>query len=117
MMTQDPAKKLMCVTIAQLAAIHASVIMSGTKSPLNPILGETGYYTTESGAKLYCEQTSHHPPISHYHCIGPPECPYEMYGHVQYSVNIHGMCTYVTADCPGKSTLVLPDKHNSKYEI
>jgi hypothetical protein len=38
---------------------------------MNPILGETYEMLWEDGSKLYLEQTSHHPPISHYLMYGP----------------------------------------------
>lgn len=39
--------------------------------PLNPILGETYEAWGQDGAKIYMEQTSHHPPISHTIIDGP----------------------------------------------
>lgn len=39
--------------------------------PLNPILGETYQAFGADGARIYAEQTSHHPPISHFIVDGP----------------------------------------------
>jgi len=36
--------------------------------PLNPILGETYQAALPDGAKVFCEQVCHHPPIS-YICV------------------------------------------------
>lgn len=38
---------------------------------MNPILGETLYAEGPDGTSYYCEQTSHHPPVSHFLVIGP----------------------------------------------
>jgi len=62
----NPLERIQLVTTAMLSSIHTGVLMNGIKSPLNPILGETTCETTENGSMLYTEQTSHHPPISHF---------------------------------------------------
>jgi hypothetical protein len=40
-------------------------------SQLNPIIGETLQGGYPDGTKIYCEQISHHPPISYFLCVGP----------------------------------------------
>ena len=37
---------------------------------MNPILGETFELIYEDGTRVYMEQTSHHPPISHFYMLG-----------------------------------------------
>jgi len=39
--------------------------------PLNPILGETLVASYPDGTEIYCEQTSHHPPVCYFLVIGP----------------------------------------------
>lgn len=39
--------------------------------PLNPILGETFAGECDDGTDIYLEQTSHYPPITSVHLIGP----------------------------------------------
>lgn len=53
---------------------------------LNPILGETlnAYYN--DGSRVYCEQTSHHPPVSYLLYYGPRES-YRVFGPVIYAAN------------------------------
>jgi len=51
---------------------------------LNPILGETYEMFYDDGSKIFLEQTSHHPPISHYIMYGPEE-NYKYYGFSQFS--------------------------------
>ena len=51
---------------------------------MNPILGETYEMLWEDGSKVYLEQTSHHPPISHYIMYGPDNS-YKYYGYSNFS--------------------------------
>ena len=41
------------------------------EKPLNPVLGETYEAVAVDGAKIFMEQTSHHPPITHMYLEGP----------------------------------------------
>jgi len=65
---QDPLERFKLVVVATLASFTKS---SCFIKPLNPILGETYDMDFEDGSKLYTEQTSHHPPISHFYLLGP----------------------------------------------
>jgi hypothetical protein len=40
---------------------------------LNPVIGETLQGSYPDGTQIYCEQISHHPPISYFLVIGPKE--------------------------------------------
>ena len=54
--------------------------------PLNPILGETYEMIWEDGSHEYVEQTSHHPPRSHFLIIGN-EKKWRYYGYFDYISN------------------------------
>jgi hypothetical protein len=54
--------------------------------PLNPILGETYEMIWEDGSHEYVEQTSHHPPRSHFLIIGN-ENKWRYYGYFDYTSN------------------------------
>jgi len=41
----------------------------GNNGPLNPVLGETYIAEKSDGTKLYCEQVTHHPPVSAYYMV------------------------------------------------
>jgi hypothetical protein len=58
-------KIFMTTTIGYLFDGHMFV------KPLNPVLGETFQAKCVDGSKIYVEQTSHHPPVSHYYVEGP----------------------------------------------
>lgn len=105
----DPVENLKFVTVGQLASVHSAPVEFGILSPLNPILGETCIYRTEKGSTIYLEQTSHHPPISNFHFVGPESLPFEVHGHMEYKVNVRGLFSAVTVGYPGKVTLKLPN--------
>ena len=52
--TGDPVWKLKNVALAMISTLHL-VVEEGTKSPLNPILGETLVQRSINGMMLYCE--------------------------------------------------------------
>jgi hypothetical protein len=53
--------------------------------PLNPILGETLQVEYADGAKLFMEQTCHHPPVSSFYFTGPDNS-YTCHGSQTFSV-------------------------------
>jgi hypothetical protein len=57
---------------------------------------------TASGGTLYTEQTCHHPPISNFHFKGPPDCPWEFFGHFEYRLNMWKTMQGAEFTQPGK---------------
>ena len=112
----DPVARMQYLTCANLATISFAIEYNGLKSPLNPILGETFVQTTKAGSTLYAEQTSHHPPISHFYLTGPEDMPYKLYGYVEFKLGISSTWTSCQFTSPGKVTLELPGGV-SKYDI
>ena len=53
------------------ATISSYFCSSFFLKPMNPILGETYECIYSDGSKVYLEQSSHHPPVSHYEVYGP----------------------------------------------
>lgn len=104
----DPVWKLKNVALAIISSLHLA-LEQGTKSPLNPILGETLIQQSVNGTTVYCEQTSHHPPISHFLIEGPSNNAFKMFGHIEYKVAMQGACTSVRVTMPGTVKLELPD--------
>ena len=51
---------------------------------MNPVLGETFEMLWEDGSHVYLEQTSHHPPISHFIMYGPNNS-YTYHGYSNFS--------------------------------
>ena len=61
---EDPIARLKLIAQFFLCAHHVNPALVQCKVPLNPILGETMQRELETGEKFYCEQISHHPPIT-----------------------------------------------------
>jgi len=57
--------------------------------PFNPILGETYQAVFEDGAQLFCEQSSHHPPVTCWQVIGPDNL-YHFYGFGEWTASFRG---------------------------
>ncbi len=57
--------------------------------PFNPILGETFQGLYEDGTAIFCEQASHHPPVTCWMMIGPNES-WRYYGYGEWSASFWG---------------------------
>ena len=78
---KDVVERLKYTIVATLSPFFCS---SFFLKPLNPVLGETfeGYFG--DGTQFYVEQSSHHPPVSHYEVYGPNKSYYYC-GYSQFS--------------------------------
>lgn len=70
--------------------MHANPLICKSKAPLNPILGETYQASKKDGTTIYLEQTSHHPPTTNFHLVGP-EKNYEMFGFAVCNATLNGV--------------------------
>jgi hypothetical protein len=82
-MTEDPVERIKLLITAAVSHMEPC---NTFEKPLNPVLGETYHATMEDGTQIYCEQTCHHPPVSHIHIIGPDNI-YEFGMYTSYSAN------------------------------
>lgn len=57
------------------------------QKPFNPILGETFQGFFEEGTRVYCEHTSHHPPIANFLVVDPQES-YEFFGFHEFKAKL-----------------------------
>jgi hypothetical protein len=89
---QDPVQRLKYVVAFFMAAFHRNPIEMLTTGPLNPILGETFYAEKRDGTKIFCEQISHHPPVSAY-MINHPTNAYKLYGKGEVTAKMAGLNT------------------------
>jgi len=76
----DPLDRMKQVVKYFVASNWVNQTLANCKVPLNPILGETLQREMVTGERLYCEQVSHHPPISAFELYGPND-DYKIYGH------------------------------------
>lgn len=63
----DPIERFKLVMCFAFAGLHHGVC---PLKPFNPILGETYQTQLEDGSLVFCEHTSHHPPISNFQIFG-----------------------------------------------
>lgn len=64
---------------------------------------------TDFGSKYYAEQTSHHPPITHFQLEGPEHLPFKLNGYIEVKLETKGVLTSVLFSLPGIVRLNLPD--------
>jgi hypothetical protein len=86
-MSSDPVGRFTTVIGFVLGGLHATC---KAKKPFNPILGETYQAEYASGTKVFCEQTSHHPPVSHFEVYGPSDAPFVFSGCAAWSASLRG---------------------------
>ncbi len=55
--------------------------------PFNPLLGETYQAAFPDGTQIYCEHTSHHPPIANFLLEDPDEL-YKLWGYYEFKAKI-----------------------------
>ena len=80
----DPVERMKLVMAHSLSFFYKEKIF---EKPLNPILGETFQALGQDGAYLFMEQTSHHPPITHFYIEGP-NGNYKLTGWSQHSIKV-----------------------------
>ena len=102
-MTTDPVERMKLVITANFSWFF--YYQTFTK-PLNPILGETYQAFGQDGTKVYMEQTSHHPPRSHFIAEGPDNC-FTMTGYMDYA--IYSGMTSTTVQCGGHKQITFAD--------
>lgn len=81
---QDPVERMKLLMTHNLSFFYKEKIF---EKPLNPILGETFQAIGQDGAMIYMEQTSHHPPVSHFLIEGPND-NYKLYGWSLHSIKM-----------------------------
>jgi len=84
--TSDPIERLKWVITFAVSGLSNTV---AAKKPFNPVIGETFEATYEDGTEVYCEQSSHHPPITNWEVIGPDNL-YHFYGHGELTASFRG---------------------------
>ena len=86
---------------------HHGPLICKSKAPFNPILGETYQASMDNGAKIYYEQTEHHPPTFNFSLYGPNN-HFQINGYGTITANLDGMNT-ITGGRAGKNILKFDD--------
>eukprot|EP00198_Chlamydomonas_reinhardtii_P005127 XP_001694463.1 predicted protein [Chlamydomonas reinhardtii] len=82
----DPADRLRYVVAFAVSGLCRQVSFH---KPFNPILGETYQAVYPNGIEVYCEQISHHPPISSWQ-VYEPEGKFVFFGNGNWVAGIKG---------------------------
>ena len=90
--TEDPVLRLKYVTAFTMSGLCKNITELGNNGPLNPILGETYYAEKRDGTTLFCEQISHHPPVSAF-LMNHPTGAYKVYGTGEVTAKMAGFNT------------------------
>lgn len=101
--TQDPIERMKLVMVSSVAFIYPTHMF---QKPLNPILGETLQQECKDGTKIYCEQTTHHPPITSYVFDGPDNL-YSLEGWNSFTAK--AWMNSITLTVAGKKTITFKD--------
>lgn len=71
-------------------AVSSIYLCCSQMKPFNPILGETLQGTFEDGSEIYCEHTSHHPPISNFLMHPKDQKGYVFWGFYEFVGSMSG---------------------------
>lgn len=105
----DPVERMKFVMAHNLSFFYKEKIF---EKPLNPILGETFQARGQDGSYIYMEQTSHHPPISHFYIEGP-NGNYKLTGWSQHGIKVGVNSCNLHAD--GHKEITFKDGHKIRY--
>ena len=105
---KDPIECMKYLLAFAVSGIHQGPMICRSRAPFNPILGETYQGVNEKdGAKLYMEQTEHHPPTFNFSLVGP-EKHYELNGFGTISAHLDTI-NVIKGERVGKTILKFDD--------
>lgn len=110
----DPVERMKWIVVFFISGNFISSTLANCKVPLNPILGETMQRDMPTGERIYCEQVSHHPPISAYQVYGPND-EYIISGHHQLKAWISGGSSFAGSKS-GKFKIKFSDGHEVRIK-
>jgi len=108
---KDPVERMKLVVTFAIAGLSNTCT---PKKPFNPILGETFEATFEDGTEIFCEQVSHHPPISNWEVIGPNES-FHFYGSGELTASFRG--NSIKGHQQGVHYVDFPDGGSIRYSL
>lgn len=84
--TEDPVERFKLVITFVMCGFHNTCAQL---KPFNPILGETYQARYEDGTTIFCEQSSHHPPVTNWQLFGPNN-EFQVYGYGEWTAGFRG---------------------------
>ena len=95
-------------------ALSGIYICSSQFKPFNPILGETLQAQFEDGTKIFCEHTSHHPPITNFHMQGP-NGSFEFWGNYEFVASLGA--NSLKSGLRGPNNIRFADGHHIRFKV
>ncbi|KAG1669308.1 hypothetical protein FOA52_014869 [Chlamydomonas sp. UWO 241] len=108
---KDPVVRMKYVVAFAVAGLSRQVSFH---KPFNPILGETFQATYPNGVEVYCEQISHHPPVSSWQVVDP-KGRFMFYGNGNWVAGIKGNA--VKGRQSGINCVTFADGSKISYEL
>jgi len=105
--TEDGPTKIQCCMGFLIAAMPLCI---DQWKPFNPLLGETYEATLTDDTKVYCEHTSHHPPVTNYYIVNKN---WKISGSITYNGSISG--NNFNAFNEGWGTVEFNDGHKLEF--
>eukprot|EP00743_Colponemidia_sp_Colp-15_P000527 GILK01000592.1.p1 GENE.GILK01000592.1~~GILK01000592.1.p1 ORF type:complete len:588 (-),score=111.82 GILK01000592.1:185-1948(-) len=109
--TSDPLERLKFVITFAVAGLYVS---AKQEKPFNPLLGETYQARFGDGSQIWCEHTSHHPPISNFQVLGPNNA-FNYWGFYEYTAGLKG--NSVVGGQVGPNYVDFPDGHRIEFRM
>ncbi len=107
--TDDPIEKMKYAVAFYVAGLHLNL---SQKKPFNPIWGETYQAKIGDDLNVYCEQISHHPPISYLYLDAPH---YTLDAKHEFALKVYP--NSASFRCIGFRRITLKDKQKTTYVI
>lgn len=108
---KDPVERMKSVIAFAFAGLHVS---TSQLKPFNPLLGETFEACFPDGTQVYCEHTSHHPPISNFYLVGRG---YKFYGRYEYVAKGNATYNVISLQQEGPSIVQYDDGQKIVFSL
>ena len=109
--TKDHLERLKLVIAFALSGTY---ICTNQYKPFNPILGETLQGFFEDGKEIFCEHTSHHPPITNFH-MHPKNKQYEFWGYYEFTGSMGA--NNLKSSLRGPNNIRFADGHHIRFRV
>ena len=109
--TQDHLERFKLCIAFSCAGIY---LCTSQNKPFNPLLGETLQGQFSDGTKIYCEHTSHHPPITHF-LMEAADQSFKFYGHYEFTGKMGA--NNLKSGLRGPNNIVFADGHHIRFRV
>jgi len=107
----DPLERMNLVITFSIGSMY---LLTSQLKPFNPILGETLQAELPDGTEIFCEHTSHHPPISNF-LMHPKDKSYEFWGYYEFTGSM--AANSLRACQKGPNNIRFADGHHIRFSL